>query len=198
MDERVLKPISESFGRGMCLLLTEGNVSHVMDYLLECVYRHGKTIKEMLCEDSCALSERDMRYFDHRLCGKIPSYSLWRMFFNGLNADTREEIERQEQEVLQCRYEGAMRGIAEHAEGSTEETRVFGYWKKLHDISEKRIDRVERRSEKRKGREMSEGLKGLEGAYKLLKALDDSQLLKLKGEVERISEQEDKAIEKRD
>lgn len=187
MDERVLKPSSELFGKGMCLLLTGSNVSYVMDYLLECVYRHGKSIKEMLCEDSCALDEGGMRYFDHRLCGKVPSYSLWRMFFNGLDADTREEIERQEQEVLQCRYEGEMRNIAQRADGSTEENRIFGYWKRLYDMSDKRIDRVERKSDKRKGREMNEGLKSLEGAYKLLKALDDSQLLRLKGEVERIS-----------
>ena len=123
-----------------------------MDYLYRCVWKHKKSIREMLMEDSAAMSAGEMRYFDKRLWGKIPSWGYWKLYYGRLDGAVRDEIELTERELLKSGYVEEMEGIARSGEGDAAEARVFGYWQKLHKIADAESARIESRSVKREMR----------------------------------------------
>ena len=104
---------------GMCLIPAGGEEERavVLDYLYRCVWKHKKSIREMLMEDSAAMSAGEMRYFDKRLWGKIPSWGYWKLYYGRLDGAVRDEIELTERELLKSGYVEEMEGIARSGEG---------------------------------------------------------------------------------
>jgi hypothetical protein len=178
---------------GMYLMPDEGTYADVFDYLFRLVFRHNISIKDMLMEDSCALEPSDMKYFDKRMFGKVPSYAYWRGAYMTLPAQVREDLELTEQELLQSKYLNEMTGMAKFGEGSAQEGRLFSYWKRLHDISMRKEDRVVRRKEKREAATLGFN-DGVNKTLEIIKKIKDGDLLEIKKVIEGVAN-EKKAVE---
>lgn len=166
---------------GCCLIPTESNNAEVLDYLFDCVFKYNKSIGDMFMEDGCCLTDNDMRYFDKRFFGKIPSYRYWKMWLKSLPKEVQEEIEITERELLKTRYVREMQSMAELGMVEKGDKQLFKYWHTLHSIADREQDRIEKRQEKRA--EMAVD-KGVSAAAKMLKALSDEGLIELKDKVQ--------------
>lgn len=171
---------------GCCLIPTETNNAEVLDYLFDCVFKYNKSIGDMFMEDGCCLTENDMRYFDKRFFGKIPSYRYWKMWLKSLPKEVQEDIEITERELLKTRYVREMQSMAELGMVAGNESKLFGYWHKLHAIADREQDRIEKRQEKRAARAEMAVDKGVSAAAKMLKALSDENLIELKVKVQEL------------
>lgn len=173
----VLLPVSDEEDRAV-----------VMDYLFGLVWRYKKSIREMLMTDSCAMSAVEMRYFDRRFYGRVPSYSYWKTWFNRLDGMVKDDIELTERELIKTGYVDEMEEIARHGEGSREENRVFGYWQKLHALADKESGRIEQRAVKR---EMSRvGFsQGVDRTLEVLRKIKDADLIEMRSVIEGVAQE---------
>lgn len=169
---------------GCCLIPTESNYAEVLDYLFDCVFKYNKGIGDMFMEDGCVFSAEDMKYFDHRFYGKIPSYRYWKMWLKSLPREVQEEIEITEKQLLKTRYVREMQAMAELGMTEGGDGKLFKYWHTLHSIADKEQERVEKRQEKRIARAEMSVDKGMTAAAKMLKALSDEGLIELKDKVQ--------------
>lgn len=170
---------------GLCLIPTEETYVKVFDYLFSLVFKYHKSIQDMIMEDSCVFSATEMKYFDKRLYGKIPSYSYWKLYFRSLPKDVADDIKITEKELLKSRYVQEMVNMAEMGMCETSgEGRLFNYWHKLHAIADKEVSRLENRVTKRENKVVSPVDRGITAAAKIIKALSDEGLLELKDKVQ--------------
>lgn len=175
---------------GMCLIVAGGEEDRavVMDYLYRCVWKHKKSIKEMLMEDSAAMSAEEMKYFDKRLWGKIPSWGYWKMHYMRLEGEVRDEIELTERELIKSGYVEEMEGIARTGEGDAAEARVFGYWQKLHKIADAESARIESRAVKREMKNAGFSA-GVDRTLEVLRKIKDADLIEMKGVIEGVAKE---------
>lgn len=175
---------------GMCLIPAGGEEERavVLDYLYRCVWKHKKSIREMLMEDSAAMSAGEMRYFDKRLWGKIPSWGYWKLYYGRLDGAVRDEIELTERELLKSGYVEEMEGIARSGEGDAAEARVFGYWQKLHKIADAESARIESRSVKREMRNAGFSA-GVDRTIEVLRKIKDADLIEMREVIEGVAKE---------
>lgn len=187
-SETSIKAIEGCAVNGMCLIPAGGEEERavVMDYLYRSVWKHKKSIREMLMEDSSAMSAEEMRYFDKRLWGKIPSWGYWKMYYGRLDGGVRDEIELTERELLKSGYVEEMEGIARTGEGDAAEARVFGYWQKLHKIADAESARIESRAVKREMRNAGFSA-GVDRTIEVLRKIKDADLIEMRGVIEGVA-----------
>ena len=175
---------------GMCLIPAGGEEERavVLDYLYRCVWKHKKSIREMLMEDSAAMSAGEMRYFDKRLWGKIPSWGYWKLYYGRLDGAVRDEIELTERELLKSGYVEEMEGIARSGEGDAAEARVVGYWQKLHKIADAESARIESRSVKREMRNAGFSA-GVDRTIEVLRKIKDADLIEMREVIEGVAKE---------
>lgn len=179
---------------GVCLLPTVDTYAKVYDYLFLQVFRNHKSIQEMIMEDSCAMTVDEMKYFDGRFFGKMPSYGYFQAYVRSLPKEIRDELILTEKEILKNRYVKEMVSMAEMGMTDKESGRLFGYWHKLHSIADKEAARIESRVTKREVRAEANVDKGINAAAKMLKALSDEGLIELKNRVQELVDGRDREI----
>lgn len=184
--EVTLAEIKDGAVEGMALIPTEGMYIKVFDYLFRMVFRHHASVSEMLMEDSCALSAVEMKYFPASLYGMIPSYGYWKLYYNRLPRELREEFEVTEREILKSRYVKEMESIAEMSEGEASDARLFSFWHKLHGIQDKAQARLEQRIIKRELRDGGFN-QGVDKTLEIIRKIKDSDLLEMKTVIEGVA-----------
>lgn len=167
-----------------------------LDNVIDVVSKSGVTLKECLDTDSCALSASDMRYFGKEYFGCVPSYGIFMKYLGKLPIEAKDNFVELISEIESSRYVGEMDRIANMSGDELSEDphqgRRFGWLQKLNTIHEKRLARIDSR---RKNRGDAEA-RGVDLAAKLISALSDADLLKIKGKVEAI-DAEYKEVENR-
>lgn len=147
-----------------------------IDALVDLMGKHHKSIKEMLAADSAVMSREDMRYFGKEWFGRLPSYERFERGLRKSNPQELIELKRLEAEVLGSRYEESLHDIytkpTSEMDGS--ESKRFNWGEKLYKIQERKLDRLEKQAE-RNGVE-----RGVDLACKIIEAMSDSKLVKLK------------------
>ena len=147
-----------------------------IDVLIDMMGKHQKSIKEMLRADSSVMCREDMRYFGKEWFGRLPSYERFERVMKKNNPQELIELKRIEAEVLGDRYEAGMHEIytrpTEEMDGS--EGKRFAWGEKLYKIQERKMDRLDKQAE-RNGVE-----RGVDLACKIIEAMSDAKLVKLK------------------
>lgn len=150
--------------------------------VLDAYGRSGVGLSECLDTDSVALSAGDMRYFGAEYFGRVPSYASFVRYLNRLPEEVRDRFNESVAEIESGRAVGEMGGIARGGEYGREEQVKFGMLEKLNKVYERRIDRIDRRR-----RDRGEGAeRGVDMAARIISALSNADLLKVKGNVEAI------------
>lgn len=162
------------------------NYEKSLDNVIDVVSKSGVSLKECLDTDSCALSASDMRYFGKEFYGCVPSYGIFIKYLGRLPVDVKDNFMEIITEIESSRYVGEMDKIAymtgDELSEDPHQGRRFGWLQKLSAIQEKRLARIDSR---RKNRGDAEA-RGVDLAAKLISALSDADLLKIKGKVEAI------------
>lgn len=162
------------------------NYEKALDSVIDVVSKHGVSLKECLDTDSCALSASDMRYFGREFYGCVPSYGIFIKYLGRLPVDVKDNFMEIITEIESSRYVGEMDKIAymtgDELSEDPHQGRRFGWLQKLNAVHEKRLARIDSR---RKNRGDAEA-RGVDLAAKLISALSDADLLKIKGKVEAI------------
>ena len=155
-----------------------------LDKVLDVFSRSGVSLRECLNNDASALCASDMLYFPPKYYGKVPSYATFLMYLNKLPADIKDQFNETIAEVESGRYIGEMDEIAHDTDEETARFKSvkFDQLKKLSNIYEKRLERIDRR---RKDRGDAEA-KGVDMAARLISALSNADLVKLKNNAETI------------
>lgn len=185
-SEVTLAEIKDGAVEGMALIPTEGMYIKVFDYLFRMIFRHHASVSEMLMEDSCALSAGEMKYFPASLYGMIPSYGYWKLYYNRLPRELRDEFEVTEREILKSRYVKEMVSIAEMSEGDASDARLFSFWHKLHSIEDKAQARLEQRMIKRELKDAGFN-QGVDKTLEIIRKIKDSDLLEMKTVIEGVA-----------
>ena len=155
-----------------------------LDRVLDAFSKSGVSLAECLDTDSAALSATDLRYFDAKYFGKVPSYSVFMRYLNKQPMDVRDNFLSVVAETESARYAKTMDKLAKDSDGSLMDTRIFSMYEKLNKLNEKRIDIMDKRIQARatdKGVEQ-----GVDMAARLIAALSNADLLKVKGQVDAI------------
>lgn len=158
------------------------DVSGALDRVLDAFSKSGVSLAECLDTDAAALSASDLRYFDGKYYGKVPTYAVFMRYLNKLPAGDRDEFLTTVAEVESGRTAKGMADIANKGSIGLEEVRRFNMMKDLNKLAEKRIDRMDRRIASR----ADNGVKTVDMAARLIAALSDADLLKIKGRVDAI------------
>lgn len=159
------------------------NAEQALSVILEAFGRSRGTLAECLDGDAAALSAGDLNYFSEQYYGCVPNYATFVRYLNKLPAEQRDEFNEAVAEIEAGRTLGTMRGIASKDEFEPGDKARFGMLNKINNIYEKRIDRIDRR---RRDRGVGEA-RGVDMAARLISALSNADLLKVKGKVEAIN-----------
>jgi hypothetical protein len=158
------------------LVPSKDNVNDVIDLLVDLMGKHKVSIKKMLDNDSLALSQDDMMYFDKVWWGKVPTYGRFIRDLKRIAPEFELELKEIEAEVLGRDFEEELRSIYEKSiddwDGS--ERQRFSWGEKLYKMQERRLDRID----KRRGNDGIE--KGVDITLKVIEALSNKQLETLK------------------
>lgn len=153
--------------------------------VLDTFSKSGVSLAECLDTDSAALSASDLRYFDSKYFGKVPSYSVFMRFLNKQPLEVRDNFLSVVAETESARYAKTMDSIAKKTDGSLMDTRRFNMMKDLNKMAERRIDRMDKRIQSRATK--NEGIEqGVDMAARLITALSNADLLKIKQRVDTI------------
>lgn len=153
--------------------------------VLDTFSKSGVSLAECLDTDSAALSASDLRYFDSKYFGKVPSYSVFMRFLNKQPLEVRDNFLSVVAETESARYAKTMDSIAKKTDGSLMDTRRFNMMKDLNKMAERRIDRMDKRIQSRAAK--NEGIEqGVDMAARLITALSNADLLKIKQRVDTI------------
>jgi hypothetical protein len=164
------------------LIPTAENYEEALGRVLDAYGRSGVGLSECLDTDSVALSAGDMRYFGAEYFGRVPSYASFIRYLNRLPEEARDRFNESVAEIESGRTVGEMGGIARGGEYGREEQVKFGMLDKLNRVYERRIDRIDKRR-----RDRGEGAeRGIDMAARIISALSNADLLKVKGNVEAI------------
>lgn len=153
--------------------------------VLDAFSKSGVSLAECLDTDSAALSASDLRYFDSKYFGKVPSYSVFMRFLNKQSLEVRDNFLSVVAETESARYAKTMDSIARGSDGSLMDSRRFSMYEKLNKMNERRIDRMDKRIASRATK--NEGIEqGVDMAARLITALSNADLLKIKQRVDTI------------
>ena len=153
--------------------------------VLDAFSKSGVSLAECLDTDSAALSASDLRYFDSKYFGKVPSYSVFMRFLNKQPLEVRDNFLSVIAETESARYAKTMDSIAKKSNGSLMDSRRFSMYEKLNKLNERRIDRMDKRISSRATK--NEGIEqGVDMAARLITALSNADLLKIKQRVDTI------------
>ena len=153
--------------------------------VLDAFSKSGVSLAECLDTDSAALSASDLRYFDSKYFGKVPSYSVFMRFLNKQPLEVRDNFLSVVAETESARYAKTMDSIAKKTDGSLTDSRIFSMYEKLNKLNERRIDRMDKRIASRATK--NEGIEqGVNMAARLITALSNADLLKIKQRVDTI------------
>jgi len=169
VDRRALIPVGEDAGQAL-------------ERVLEAYSKSGVGLAECLDTDATALSASDMRYFDGEYFGRVPNYATFMRYVNGLPLEQRNGFKEIVAEIEAERSIKAMRGIAEASEGSALDARRFNMYRDLNKAAEKRLDRIDRQNAAKAVVEE----KGADLAARIITALSNKDLLRIKGQVDAI------------
>lgn len=159
------------------LVPSKENVGDVLDLLVDTLGKHKVSVKKMLDNDSLALEPDDMMYFDKVWWGKVPSYARFIRDLKRVAPEMELELKEIEAEVLGGEFEASLKSIYEkdYDEWDGSERQRFAWGEKLYKMQERKLDRIE----KRRGNDGIE--KGVDITLKVIEALSNSQLERLKG-----------------
>lgn len=147
-----------------------------IDALIDLMGKHQKGVKEMLKADSAVMCREDMRYFGKEWFGRLPSYERFERVMRRNNPQELIELKRIEAELLGGQYEESLHEIynkpTEEMDGS--ESKRFAWGEKLYKMQERKLDRLDKQAEKN-GVE-----RGVDLACKIIEAMSDAKLVKLK------------------
>ena len=153
--------------------------------VLDAFSKSGVSLAECLDTDSAALSASDLRYFDSKYFGKVPSYSVFMRFLNKQPLEVRDNFLSVVAETESARYAKTMDSIAKKSDGSLTDSRIFSMYEKLNKLNERRIDRMDKRIQSRATK--NDGIEqGVDMAARLITALSNADLLKIKQRVDTI------------
>lgn len=169
MDRYELVPIGENAGTAL-------------DRVLEAYGKSGVGLKECLDDDSSALSGQDMKYFGEEYFGRVPSYATFIKYLNKLPVDQKDNFWETVSEIESGRCVGEMKEVADGGSYERDDQVRFNMYGKLNGIYERKLDRIDRR---RRDRGISEE-KSVDLAARLISALSNKDLLRIKGQAEAI------------
>lgn len=172
------------------LVPTKENYEEALERILDVYGKSGVSLSECLDTDSVALSAGDLKYFDKKWYGKVPSYSVFVRYLDKLPADVRDKFMGLVNEIESGRYSDEMAKVARGTFVGPDEVRRFGMYKELNKVAERRIDRIDKRIASRD----TSAERGADLALRIISALSDKELLKIKGDAETI-DAEYRAIE---
>lgn len=168
-DRRALIPVGEG-------------IDEALERVLDVFSRSGVSLAECLDTDAVALCAGDMRYFPEEYFGRVPTYANFMRYVNQLPLDKRNGFKELVAEVDAGRSMQTMNKIASTSEGSLMDSRRFNMFKAINQAAEKRLDRIGRSQEKQGEAEA----RGVDMAARLITALSNADLLKIKGQVDAI------------
>lgn len=180
IDRKALIPVGEASGEAI-------------ERVLDVFGKSGVSLAECLDTDSVALCASDMKYFPAEYFGRVPSYSIFMRYINQLPLEQRNEFKGLVAEVESELSAGEMAKIAKTSDGTLADSRRFKMFSDLNRVAEKRLDRIERARARHEGSAAA----GVDLAARIISALSNADLLKIKGQVETI-DAEFKAIERAD
>ena len=158
------------------------NAEEALGRVLDAYGRSGVGLAECLDTDSSALSASDMRYFGNEYYGRVPSYASFIRYLNRLPGELRDSFNESVAEIESGRAVGEMGEIARGGSYERQDKVRFDMLGKINGIYERRIDRIDKRR-----RDRGEGAeRGVDMAARIISALSNADLLKVKGNVEAI------------
>ena len=162
------------------LVPSKDNVNNVIDLLVDMMGKHQVSIKKMLDNDSLALSPDDMMYFEKVWWGKVPTYSRFIRDLKRTSPELEMELREVEADVLGRSYEEELRSIysKDKEDWDGTESKRFTWGEKLYKMQERKMERLS----KQKGNDGIE--KGVDLTLKVIEALSNNQLEKLKNMVD--------------
>ena len=169
VDRYELVPVGETAG-------------DALDRVIDAYGRSGVTLRECLDTDSAALSGGDMQYFGKEYYGKVPSYATFVKYLNRLPVDQKDNFWETIAEIESGRYVEGMAQVADGGSYERDDKVKFEMLGKLNGIYERKLDRIDKR---RRDRGVAEE-RGVDLAARLISALSNSDLLKLKDRAEAI------------
>lgn len=159
------------------------NTEQALDLVMDAFSKSGVSLEQCLNGDAGALSAGDMLYFGKEYYGKVPSYGVFMRYLNKLDPEIKDNFMETVAEIESGRYIHGMDSIASgDSKDDPTAGRRFAWYDKLNRTYERRMDRIDRR---RKDRGLDKE-KGADLAVKIISALNNADLLKLKGKVEAI------------
>ena len=168
-DRRALIPVGEG-------------ADEALDRVLDVFSRSGVGLAECLDTDAVALCASDLHYFPEEYFGRVPTYANFMRYVNALPLDKRNGFKELVAEIEAGRSMRSMNEIASASEGSLMDSRRFNMFKAINQAAEKRLDRIGRSIEKQGEAEA----RGVDMAARLITALSNADLLKVKGRVDTI------------
>jgi len=156
--------------------------SDALDRVLDAFGRSSVSLAECLDTDAVALSASDMRYFDQKYYGKVPTYAVFMRYLNKIPAAVRDSFLATVAEVESARSAQGMAKLASSDSIGLEQVRRFNMLKDLNKRAEKQIDRFDRRAAARADTEVRTG----DMAARLISALSNADLLRIKQRVDTI------------
>lgn len=158
------------------------NSEQALDLVLDAFSKSGVSLEECLNGDAGALCAGDMLYFDKEYYGKVPSYGVFMRYLNKLDPEIKDNFMETVAEIEAGRYVHNMDRIATKDKLEGDDRSKFALMDKLNRTYERRMDRIDRR---RKDRGVDRE-KGADLAVRIISALNNADLLKLKDKVEAI------------
>ena len=153
-----------------------------LDRVLDAFSRSGVSLEQCLNSDAAALSSSELMYFDKEYYGKVPTYGVFMRYLNKLDPEIKDNFMETVAEIESGRYVRGMDSIANGNGDNPFDGRKFAWLDKLNRTYERRLSRIDkRRKDRGDGRE-----KGADLAVRIIGALSNADLLKLKGKVEAI------------
>ena len=153
-----------------------------LDRVLDAFGKSKVTLAECLDTDAMALSANDMQYFDKQYYGRVPTYAVFMRYLNKIPAAIWDSFLSTVAEVESSRTAKSMAELANSDSIGLEEVRRFNMLKSLNNRAEKQIDRFDRRAASRADTEV----RTADMAARLISALSNADLLKIKGRVDAI------------
>lgn len=168
-DRRALIPVGEG-------------TDEALERVLDVFSRSGVGLAECLDTDAVALCASDMRYFPEEYFGRVPTYANFMRYVNQLPLDKRNGFKELVAEIDAGRSMQSMNKIASGSDGNAMDARRFNMFRAINQAAEKRLDRIGRSIEKQGEAEA----RGVDMAARLITALSNADLLRIKGRVEAI------------
>lgn len=154
----------------------------VLERVMDAFGKSGVSLAECLDTDAVALSAGDMRYFDQRYFGKVPTYAVFMRYLNKVPPAVRDSFMAMVAEVESANAAKTMEHISNKDSIGLEEVRRFKMASELNKAAERRIDRFDKRAATRADNDA----RSVDMAARLISALSNADLLKIKGRVDAI------------